>query len=172
MLARDIASLDLVSGGRSVLCFAPPFDEGLAEAAALCRALWRAGEVVSDGPQFPVRAAANRARPARDRSPLVAFDLTAADELPASAGETGDLVLRPGADTPPAGWSGCDGRHVVRERASHQWRRRPLSPAGISPPSTGCAASPSSAWWRTTCSSAGPRAGTSASTSSSSSPAS
>jgi alkanesulfonate monooxygenase SsuD/methylene tetrahydromethanopterin reductase-like flavin-dependent oxidoreductase (luciferase family) len=95
MLARDLTSLDLACGGRSVLCFAPPFTEPLAEAAHLCRALWQAGEVVSDGPYFPVRAAANRTRPTGERSPLIAFDVTAGDELPAFLAAAGDLVLRP-----------------------------------------------------------------------------
>jgi alkanesulfonate monooxygenase SsuD/methylene tetrahydromethanopterin reductase-like flavin-dependent oxidoreductase (luciferase family) len=99
MLARDIASLDLVCGGRSVLCFAPPFTEPLAEAVSLCRALWQAGEVVSDGPHFPVRAATNRARPAGERGPLIAFDLRAGDAQP---GSVADLLLRPTSDTPDA----------------------------------------------------------------------
>jgi len=94
MLARDLASLDLACGGRSVLSFDPPFSERLAEAAHLCRALWQAGEVVSDGPHYPVQAAANRARPAGDRSPLIAFDLTAGDELPDFLAGAGDLKLR------------------------------------------------------------------------------
>ena len=63
MLARDITSLDLVSGGRSILCFAPPFIESLEEAISVCRALWRSGEAITEGPHFPVRAAANRSRP-------------------------------------------------------------------------------------------------------------
>ena len=95
MLARDLTSLDLACGGRSVLCFAPPFSEPLAEAALLCRALWHAGEVVSDGPYFPVQAAANRTRPAGERSPVIAFDLTAGDELPTFLAAAGDFVLRP-----------------------------------------------------------------------------
>jgi alkanesulfonate monooxygenase SsuD/methylene tetrahydromethanopterin reductase-like flavin-dependent oxidoreductase (luciferase family) len=100
MLARDITSLDLVCGGRSVLCFAPPFTEPLAEAVALCRALWQAGEVVSDGPHFPVRAPANRARPTRERGPLVAFDLTGGDTPPDIVSSSADLLLRPGPDVP------------------------------------------------------------------------
>jgi alkanesulfonate monooxygenase SsuD/methylene tetrahydromethanopterin reductase-like flavin-dependent oxidoreductase (luciferase family) len=94
MLARDLTSLDLASGGRSVLSFDPPFTERLAEAAHLCRALWQAGEVVSDGPHYPLQAAANRARPAGDRSPLIAFDLTAGGELPDFLAGAGDLKLR------------------------------------------------------------------------------
>jgi alkanesulfonate monooxygenase SsuD/methylene tetrahydromethanopterin reductase-like flavin-dependent oxidoreductase (luciferase family) len=102
MLARDLTSLDLACGGRSVLCFAPPFTEELAEAALLCRALWRAGEVDSDGPHFPVRAAANRTRPVGERSPLIAFDLTGGHELPAFLATAGDLMLRPVSGTPDA----------------------------------------------------------------------
>ena len=100
VLARDVTSLDLVCGGRSVLCFAPPFDEALAEAVLLCRALWRAGELDSRGPHFPVRAATNRARPAGDQSPLIAFDLTAGDKLPATVAGAADLLLRAAADAP------------------------------------------------------------------------
>jgi len=102
LLARDLTSLDLVCGGRSVLCFVPPFDEALEEAVFLCRALWRAGELASEGPRFPVRAAATRARPAGDHSPQIAFDLTAGDELPASMAEGGDIVLRADGDDPEA----------------------------------------------------------------------
>jgi alkanesulfonate monooxygenase SsuD/methylene tetrahydromethanopterin reductase-like flavin-dependent oxidoreductase (luciferase family) len=102
VLARDVTSLDLICGERSVLCFAPPFDEPLAEAVFLCRALWRAGELDSDGPHFPVRAAANRARPAGDQSPLIALDLTAGDELAASVAEGADLLLRAESDAPEA----------------------------------------------------------------------
>jgi len=102
LLARDVASLDLVCGGRSVLCFAPPFLASLPEAVSLCRALWRAGDVVSDGPYFPLRAAANRARPAGERSPLIAFDCTAGDVLPASVRATADLLVWPGPGVPGA----------------------------------------------------------------------
>ena len=95
LLARDLTSLDLASGGRSVLCFQPPFGESVAEAVALCRALWRKGEVAGDGRHFPVRAAANRARPAREGSPLVALDLTSGEDVPVSLEGSADLVLRP-----------------------------------------------------------------------------
>lgn len=100
MLARDMTSLDLVCGGRSILCFTPPFADPLAEAITLCRALWRKGEVVSDGPQFPVRAARNRARPAdgRHETPQVAVDLTRGDALPNRLKGLVDLALRPSDD--------------------------------------------------------------------------
>lgn len=100
MLARDLTCLDLACGGRSVLCLAPPFTEQLAEAARLCRALWQAGEVDDDGPFYPVQAAANRARPAGEQSPLIAFDLTAGDELPDFLAGAGDLQLRAAIGTP------------------------------------------------------------------------
>jgi hypothetical protein len=58
--------------------------------------------VVSDGPHFPVHAAANRTRPAGDHSPLIAFDLTGGDELPPFLAAAGDLVLRPVSGTPDA----------------------------------------------------------------------
>lgn len=97
LLARDITSLDLVCGGRSVLCFAPPFTEPLAEAIFLCRALWRSGEAVHDGPHFPVQAATNRARPPGEESPLIALDLSAGDEVPSFLAGSADLLVR--ADT-------------------------------------------------------------------------
>jgi alkanesulfonate monooxygenase SsuD/methylene tetrahydromethanopterin reductase-like flavin-dependent oxidoreductase (luciferase family) len=102
MLARDITCLDLVCGGRSVLCFAPPFAEPLAEAILLCRALWLSGEAVHGGPHFPVQAAASRARPAGGESPLIALDLSAGDELPDFLVGAADLLLRPTTATPAA----------------------------------------------------------------------
>jgi Luciferase-like monooxygenase len=96
MVARDLASLDLVCGGRTILCFAPPYEgEALAEAVALCRALWRAGDLVSEGPLFPVVAPAGRARPAGAQSPLIAFDLTSGDTVPAPVIHAVDVLLRP-----------------------------------------------------------------------------
>jgi hypothetical protein len=97
MLARDVTSLDLVCGGRSVLCFAPPFTDDVAEAISLCRALWRAGEVVSEGPNFAVQVGPNRARPAGEGSPRIALDLTAGDEPPDDVVGTADFLLRPTA---------------------------------------------------------------------------
>ena len=104
MLAREVTSLDLVCGGRSVLCFVPPFSDVLPEAIELCRAMWRPGEVVSDGPSFPVHAAASRPRPAGVGSPRIALDLTAGDQLPSFLAGTADLLLRP-----IAGGSGASG---------------------------------------------------------------
>ncbi len=98
MLARDITSLDLICGGRSVLCFAPPFADSLEEAIAVCRALWRSGEAICDGPLYPVRAAPNRSRPLGETGPLIALDLTRGEGVSRSLAGTADLVLRP-ADT-------------------------------------------------------------------------
>jgi alkanesulfonate monooxygenase SsuD/methylene tetrahydromethanopterin reductase-like flavin-dependent oxidoreductase (luciferase family) len=95
VLARDITCLDLVCGGRSVLCFAPPFTEPLAEAIMLCRALWLPGQEVHGGPHFPVQPAANRARPLGGRSPLIALDLSAGDPLPDFLAGAADVLLRP-----------------------------------------------------------------------------
>ena len=100
MLARDMTCLDLVTGGRSVLCFAPPFTEPLAEAILLCRALWLSGEAVQRRSAFPGACATNRARPAGEGSPLIALDLSAGDELPDFLVGAADLLLRPTAANP------------------------------------------------------------------------
>ena len=95
MLARDITSLDLICGGRSVLCFAPPFADSLEEAMAVCRALWQSGEAVCDGPRYLVRAAPNRSRPLGETGPLIALDLTNVEGVSRSLAEAADLLLRP-----------------------------------------------------------------------------
>lgn len=99
-LAREFTSLDLVLGGRSVLCLLPPFTpaDRLIEAVRLCRALWGEGDVTRDGPHFRVRAAVNRARPASADSPLVALDLTESDEVPPALVGLADVLLRPDRD--------------------------------------------------------------------------
>ena len=98
VLAREVTSLDLVSGGRSVLCFTAPFSERLVEAIALCRIMWREGGAHSEGPHFPVRSAVNLPRPAGTQSPLIALDLTGGEELPASLAGEADLLLHPTDD--------------------------------------------------------------------------
>jgi alkanesulfonate monooxygenase SsuD/methylene tetrahydromethanopterin reductase-like flavin-dependent oxidoreductase (luciferase family) len=98
MLARECTALDLLCGGRSVLCFGPPFTdlEGLEEALALCRAMWRHGKAIGPGPRYPVPDAVNRPQPATATSPRLALDLTG-PEAGGAAGLAGavDLVLRP-----------------------------------------------------------------------------
>jgi alkanesulfonate monooxygenase SsuD/methylene tetrahydromethanopterin reductase-like flavin-dependent oxidoreductase (luciferase family) len=94
LLAREVTSLDLVCGGRSILCFTPPFSARLAEAITLCRAMWREGEADSEGPHFPVQGAVNRPRPANAHGPLIAVDLTEDDELPTFLSDAVDLLVR------------------------------------------------------------------------------
>ena len=97
LLAREATSLDLVDGGRTVLCFGPPFGEGLGEAIELCRALWREGTAVSGGPVYPVPGALNRPRPTSARSPLIAVDLRepgARDEAGGAAASADLIVVR------------------------------------------------------------------------------
>jgi len=96
VVAREMSTLDLVCGGRSVLCAAPPFGdpEALREAIELCRALWRHG-VADGGDHFPVQSAVNRPRPFTDASPLVALELGTGSELPPALVGVADLLLRP-----------------------------------------------------------------------------
>jgi len=98
LIVRDLTSLDLVCGGRSVLCFTPPFDDRLAEAITLCHALWRDGEAESEGPHFPVEHAVNLPRPAGAGSPLIALDLTGGEKLPGLLAGAADLLLHPSDD--------------------------------------------------------------------------
>jgi len=94
LLARELTSLDLVCGGRSVVCWTPPFDDRLEEAIGLCRALWRDGRADGGGPHFPVRDAVNRPRPETPDSPLVALDLTGGDLPTGSLVGLADLLVR------------------------------------------------------------------------------
>jgi alkanesulfonate monooxygenase SsuD/methylene tetrahydromethanopterin reductase-like flavin-dependent oxidoreductase (luciferase family) len=108
VLARDVTALDLLCAGRALVCFEPPFGEGLVEALALCRAMWRDGVATSDGPIYPVRDAVNLPRPATAAGPVVALDLSGGEAAreggPGAAAQSAlpellglvDLVLRPG----------------------------------------------------------------------------
>ena len=97
LLARDVTSLDLVCGGRSVVCFAPPFDDRLIEAIALCRALWREGRAASGGPRYPVHDAVNRPCP-DGPGPRVALDLTGGAAPPDAVAAAVDLLVHPTHD--------------------------------------------------------------------------
>jgi alkanesulfonate monooxygenase SsuD/methylene tetrahydromethanopterin reductase-like flavin-dependent oxidoreductase (luciferase family) len=100
LLAREATSLDLVHGGRTVLCFGPPFGEGLDEAMTICRAMWRDGVATNEGPVYPVAGAVNRPAPAGEGSPLLALDLTrpgARDEAGGSAALADMVVVREAA---------------------------------------------------------------------------
>ena len=96
LLARDVTCLDLVCDGRSVVCFTPPFDDRLAEAVSLCRALWRDGRADGGGPYFPVQDAVNRPHPGGP-GPLVALDLTGGAD-PGRLAATADLLVYPTDD--------------------------------------------------------------------------
>jgi alkanesulfonate monooxygenase SsuD/methylene tetrahydromethanopterin reductase-like flavin-dependent oxidoreductase (luciferase family) len=97
LLAREATSLDLVDGGRTVLCLGPPFGKGLDEVIGICRAMWREGTAKSEGPVYPVADALNRPGPAGEGSPLIALDLTgpgARDEAGGSAALADMVVVR------------------------------------------------------------------------------
>jgi alkanesulfonate monooxygenase SsuD/methylene tetrahydromethanopterin reductase-like flavin-dependent oxidoreductase (luciferase family) len=97
LLAREATSLDLVDGGRTVLCLAPPFGQGLDEAIGICRAMWREGTATNEGPVYPVADAPNRPGPAGEGSPLLALDLTgpgARDDAGGSAALADMVVVR------------------------------------------------------------------------------
>ncbi len=118
LLAREATSLDLVCGGRTVLCFAPPFGDGLSEAIGLCRSMWRDGTATSDGSGVsPWRMrVANRPRsPAGPESPLLALDLTGpgAREEAGGAAALADMVVVAAAGVGDAG-SGGEGGPVWR----------------------------------------------------------
>jgi alkanesulfonate monooxygenase SsuD/methylene tetrahydromethanopterin reductase-like flavin-dependent oxidoreductase (luciferase family) len=77
-----------------MLCFLPPFADGVGEAIALCRALWRDGVAEHGGPEYPVAGAVNRPRPPGP-GPRVALDLTEAGAAPpARIIAAADLLLR------------------------------------------------------------------------------
>jgi alkanesulfonate monooxygenase SsuD/methylene tetrahydromethanopterin reductase-like flavin-dependent oxidoreductase (luciferase family) len=103
ILARDMTTLDLVTGGRALLAFMRPFTAAVGEAISLCRNMWREGIAVSEGPHFPVVGAINRPLPMRPTGPPIALDLTDGavpeDALLAAC----DLVLWP-ADAATPGW--------------------------------------------------------------------
>jgi alkanesulfonate monooxygenase SsuD/methylene tetrahydromethanopterin reductase-like flavin-dependent oxidoreductase (luciferase family) len=103
ILARDMTTLDLVTGGRALLAFMSPFSAAVGEAISLCRDMWNGGIGVSDGPHFPVVGAINRPLPMRLGGPPIALDLTdgavGEDALLAAC----DLVLWPAGAAAP-GW--------------------------------------------------------------------
>jgi alkanesulfonate monooxygenase SsuD/methylene tetrahydromethanopterin reductase-like flavin-dependent oxidoreductase (luciferase family) len=97
LVAREMTTLDHVSGGRSVLCFGPPFGDDTVEAIALCRAMWQDGTATSDGPGYPVSGAVNLPLPTSPGRPLVALDLTDDAIVPPSWAGVADLRLVPAA---------------------------------------------------------------------------
>jgi alkanesulfonate monooxygenase SsuD/methylene tetrahydromethanopterin reductase-like flavin-dependent oxidoreductase (luciferase family) len=109
LLGREMTTLDLVTGGRAVLAFMPPFTEAVAEAITLCRGMWRDGIVASDGPHYPVAGAINRPRPLRPDGPPIALDLTEGVAVEPAVLALADLALvRAGVDPAPVDQSGID----------------------------------------------------------------
>jgi alkanesulfonate monooxygenase SsuD/methylene tetrahydromethanopterin reductase-like flavin-dependent oxidoreductase (luciferase family) len=101
VLAREMTTLDLVSGGRSILAFMAPFSEATAEAITLCKAMWRDGIASSDGPHYPAVGAINRPLPSRPGGPPIALDLTAGPVPPPALLALCDLVLVPADGAAP-----------------------------------------------------------------------
>jgi alkanesulfonate monooxygenase SsuD/methylene tetrahydromethanopterin reductase-like flavin-dependent oxidoreductase (luciferase family) len=99
VLAREMTTLDLVSGSRSILAFTEPFSDATAEAITLCKEMWSAGIASSEGPHYPAAGAINRPLPARPGGPPIALDLTTGPVPPPALMALCDLVLVP-ADSP------------------------------------------------------------------------
>ena len=80
VLAREMTTLDHVTGGQAMLAFTGPFTDAVSaatsEAVALCRDMWRTGMGVSAGPRYPAVGAVNRPLPQRPGGPPIALDLT------------------------------------------------------------------------------------------------
>jgi alkanesulfonate monooxygenase SsuD/methylene tetrahydromethanopterin reductase-like flavin-dependent oxidoreductase (luciferase family) len=103
VLAREMTTLDIVVGARSVLAFTVPFTEAVSEAIVLCKEMWSAGVAAGEGPHYPVAGAINRPWPRRPGGPPIALDLTSGGLPAAALVDLCDLVLVP-ADRPlPAG---------------------------------------------------------------------
>jgi hypothetical protein len=105
VLAREMTTLDHVTGGQAMLAFIGPFTPSVslatAEAVTLCRDMWRKGIGVSGGPQYPAAGAVNRPLPQRPGGPPIALDLTDGS-VPDRALLGGcDLVLVPVGAKPP-----------------------------------------------------------------------
>jgi len=111
VLAREMTTLDDVCGGRAALVFRGPFTEATNEAIVLCRAMWRDGVAVSDGPYYPVAGAINNPRPERPGGPPIAVDLSDGSVADPALLALCDFVLVPvGAAAPawlPPGTSVC-----------------------------------------------------------------
>jgi len=95
LLAREMTTLDLISGGRALLSFTPPFTAATVEAMALCRQMWRDGFASSEGPLFPVPGAVNRPRPDTVNGPPIALDLTDGSDVPPGWVTLADFLLMP-----------------------------------------------------------------------------
>jgi alkanesulfonate monooxygenase SsuD/methylene tetrahydromethanopterin reductase-like flavin-dependent oxidoreductase (luciferase family) len=101
ILAREMTTLDHVTGGRVLLALGGPFTDATFEAIVLCREMWSLGIGVSEGPHFPVVGAINRPLPKRQGGPLLALDLTGGWEPDLAHLGACDLVLVPARGAPP-----------------------------------------------------------------------
>jgi alkanesulfonate monooxygenase SsuD/methylene tetrahydromethanopterin reductase-like flavin-dependent oxidoreductase (luciferase family) len=103
VLAREMTTLDIVVGARSVLAFTVPFTDAVSEAIVLCKEMWGDGVAAGEGPHYPVAGAINRPQPRRPGGPPIALDLTSG-ALPAAAlVDLCDLVLVPAGGPPAVG---------------------------------------------------------------------
>ena len=101
ILAREMTTLDHVSGGRALLAFMGPFTDATSEAIVLCREMWSMGIGVSEGPHFPAVGAINRPLPRTPDGPPVALDLTDGSVPDDAHLSACDLVLVPLGGAPP-----------------------------------------------------------------------
>lgn len=102
-LAREMTTLDLVCGGRTVLALMGPFTDATMEVVTLCRDMWRNGVAIGEGPYFPVPGAINRPGPHTEGGPPIALDLTDGSPAPPEFIAQCDLLLiLSGASAPPA----------------------------------------------------------------------
>jgi Luciferase-like monooxygenase len=101
VLAREMTTLDIVVGARSVLAFMVPYTDAVSEAIVLCKKMWSDGVAVGMGPLYPVAGAVNRPGPRRPGGPPIALDLTTGVVPPPSLIDLCDLVLLPGDRPPP-----------------------------------------------------------------------
>jgi alkanesulfonate monooxygenase SsuD/methylene tetrahydromethanopterin reductase-like flavin-dependent oxidoreductase (luciferase family) len=102
IVAREMTTLDHVTGGRVLLVFTAPFTDATSEAIVLCREMWSMGIGVSEGPYFPVVGAINRPLPLRPGGPPIALDLTDGSVADHAHLCACDLVLVPAGGVPPA----------------------------------------------------------------------
>ena len=108
VLAREMTTFDLISGGRSLLAFTPPFSDAVIEAIELCRAMWREGVAASDGPNYPVAGAINRPQPRRPGGPPIALDLTDGTPADPRLMAVADLLLVSSDSPAPDGLAGLE----------------------------------------------------------------
>jgi hypothetical protein len=105
VLAREMTTLDHVTGGQAMLAFLGPFTPSVAsataEAVALCRDMWRKGIGISEGPRYPAAGAVNRPLPHRPGGPPIALDVTDGSVPDRALLSACDLVLVPFGAEPP-----------------------------------------------------------------------